>query len=97
MRTQLKNNNYKEVLDTINIDYDDAVHEYLLLTLHGKIADLLSECELFEKKYKTTFLQFEKQIENLNSENFNQYNDFLAWKFTNEGLHFYQLQLDKII
>jgi len=90
-------NKIQLVLNNINYRTEEALNEFLLLKLSGKIAEFAADCEFYENKYKCALIAFEKQIEMQDNENDVQYHDFLAWKFAMESRNFYQNQLSSIL
>ena len=84
-------------LQAINYNIHDALSEFLLLKLSAKIAQFNQECLFYEKKYNCNFQDFEKKINNrANEENFEEYDDYLAWKFSAESKEHYTNKLSAI-
>ena len=97
MATLNLNKKYASTLKALNYNIEDAINEFLLLKLSGKIAEFTEDCSFYEKKYKTIFKAFEKKINNKsNDENFEEYDDYLAWKFAEESKRYYQNNLDRL-
>lgn len=87
METILLDNNLKNGLTALNSTPENALKEFIILNLSDKISKFKSEVELYEKKYKMDFNAFEKIIETRsNEENFEEYDDYMAWKFAREQI-----------
>ena len=88
---------FLQVLDALNYNINDAVHEFLHFKIVRKISEFKSENLFYSNKYEMNFNDFEKSIEELeNEENINAYDDYLAWKFAQDSLDYYENQLKKI-
>ncbi|MFQ5637957.1 MAG: hypothetical protein ACE5IR_08160 [bacterium] len=78
------------VLKDLGIDEKDATREYALLNASQKAGELAHECDAFKQKYRMSFEDFEKRLRNRNQENFDEEDDYLAWKCAVEGLAFWR-------
>jgi len=68
-------------------DLKSFVKNQALLLMLAKMEKYLSEDRLFEKKYKTSFEEFEQKLKNLkNAEVFEQEDDYLDWRYARENL-----------
>lgn len=91
------NNKLIPVLESLNYSVNDAISEFLLLKIHNKISEYKNEIYFHTKKYRKSFSEFEKYINSIeNSENLVEYNDYLAWKFADDSLNYYENQLKSI-
>ena len=91
------NNKYISVLESINYSADDVIKEFLMLKLHNKIAEYKSEIKYYSNKFQQSFEKFETYINSIeNSEDIDEYNDYLAWKFSYDSLNYYKNQLTMI-
>lgn len=91
------NNKYIPVLESLNYNVNEAVSEFLLLKIHNKISEYKNELLYYSEKYKKSFTKFEEYINSIeNSENIDEYNDYLAWKFSFDSLDYYENQLKTI-
>ncbi|MFQ5707717.1 MAG: hypothetical protein ACE5HO_09730 [bacterium] len=78
----------------ISSEYEALVDRALLITL-GKITKYKTEIDQFQKKYQTTFEDFEKRLLNQkNDENFEVEDDFLDWRFAEEALRIWEKRRD---
>ncbi|MBI4649527.1 MAG: hypothetical protein HY738_23735 [Bacteroidia bacterium] len=91
------NTKFLDGLYALNYNVQDALGEFLLLKLSAKIAEFNQECHFFEKKYNCNFQDFGKKInDRINEENFEEYDDYLAWKFAEESRTHYVNNLSSI-
>jgi len=49
------------------------------------ILEFEEECERFGQKYLISFEEFEKSVLNAKDEKFEEWGDYIAWKFAEEG------------
>ncbi len=86
---KIKNSHYKPIMKIIRdsgIETPERARiDYSLISASSKVSKFKEECRLFEKKYKMSFSDFEKKIENKKEENFEKWDDYLAWKFANDA------------
>ncbi len=96
MQTLVKDK-FIPALESLNYNVNEAVNEFLLLKIFSKISEYKSEVSYFSKKYKQDFMKFENQINSTeNAENITEYDDYLAWKFSQDSLNYYKQQLETI-
>jgi hypothetical protein len=89
---------YVSALKTFNLKVEDALSEFIILNLSRKIAEFKNECEMFEKKYEIDFETFEDRImEKINEEDFEEEDDYLAWKFADESKSLLKKRLEEIL
>jgi hypothetical protein len=58
----------------------DLYYSSIIFELH----QTKSKFEIFEKKYNSSFNDFEKKIKNSKKENFKQWDDYIEWKGLNK-------------
>ncbi len=93
----LVNNKLIPVLESLNYSINEAVREFVFLKIHNKISGYKNEMSFYTKKFNKTFSEFEEYINGVDeSENIDEYNDYLAWKFANDSLNYYKHQLEEI-
>jgi len=91
------NNKFIPALEALNYNLNDAINEFLILKIHNKISEYKNEIIFYSNKYKKDLKEFEEYINSIeNSENIDEYNDYLAWKFSFESLNYYENQLKRI-
>ena len=91
------NNKYITILESLNYNVNEAVNEFLLLKIYNKISEYKNELIYFSEKYKKSFKNFEIYINSIEkSEDIDEYNDYLAWKFSFDSLNYYENQLKTI-
>ena len=84
-------------LKVMNHTAEEALKEFLLLNLSEKISEFKNECEFYESKYEMAFKAFEHYLkEKINDENFEEEDDYMAWKYAEESKLFLQEKLDEI-
>ncbi|BCV22965.1 hypothetical protein [Moorella sp. Hama-1] len=64
----------------------EVLKEQALLLILAKINRYRTECSFYEKKYGMTFTKFATMIQENDSEDFEQEDDFLDWRFAYETL-----------
>lgn len=98
MITVEMNEKYASALKSINYKMEEALDEFLILKFSASIAEYTDECKFFEAKYRVDFKSFEDRIQNrVDEEDFEEYDDYMAWKFAEEGRQYYQEQLNEIV
>jgi len=89
---------YVAALKTFNLNVEHALSEFIILNLSKKISEFRNECEMFEKKYEIDFKEFENRIkEKINDEDFEEDDDYLAWKFADESRSLLKKRLEEIL
>lgn len=61
----------------------ESFYEFLLSTSITKMTEYKKQMEIFERKYKTEFEEFQKRIRMSEKEDFEEWDDYIIW----EGLH----------
>ncbi|MBI5473505.1 MAG: hypothetical protein HY961_14270 [Ignavibacteriae bacterium] len=81
-----------------NLGYSDeqALRDFAHLQASQKHAELNLEASFFEQKYKMSFSQFEAMLKSRAEENFDNEDDYLAWKFAHDGVKYWKAQLDSL-
>jgi hypothetical protein len=98
MQKQVVHEKYVSGLKLLNLTVDEALKDFLILNLSEKIAGFKSESSFFEKKYQTDIQSFQKRIQKkINAEDFDEDDDYLAWKFAEESKTYLQKKLEDIL
>lgn len=84
------------VLKELGISPKNAVRETALFNASQKAAEFAQECEAFASKYGLSFAEFEKKIHSQSEEDFAEYDDYLAWKFAQEGAGYWRDKIQKL-
>ena len=88
---------YLSALKILNYDVRHALEDFLILNISGKLIAFKDECDAFKKKYGLNFASFEKKLnKKINKENFQEEDDYMAWKFAEESRQFLQTKLDEL-
>jgi hypothetical protein len=72
------------------------MRETALFNASQKAAEFRQECEAFEGKYGLSFAEFEKRIHSQSEEGFAEHDDYLAWKFAQEGTEYWRDKIQKL-
>ncbi len=86
----------KTVLKDLGINEKRAIRDYAMLNASQKATEFTQECEAFERKYKMSFQDFEKQIKESTKEIFEKEDDYLAWKFSFEGADYWREKVEQL-
>lgn len=88
----------QDVLDELNYSSsEDVALEYILLQAKSKIAEYEEEVQSFRKKYNMSFDEFQQKLETTKEdENFDEEEDFMAWKFAKEAIDYWQEQIETL-
>ncbi len=74
-----------------------VLREHALLTIHAKLSHYESECALYEKKYGAPLAELRKRLEQkINSESFEEEDDFLDWEYADSAMNWWRLQMKDI-
>lgn len=85
METILVNKKFNLLLKALSInDIDEFIIDSLVTEILYKISDHSEEIKHFETKYGKSFEIFKKEYES-GKENFEKYDDFMAWEFSQQG------------
>jgi hypothetical protein len=89
---------YLAALKLMNYNVEDALADFIILNLSEKISEFNNECEIFERKYNIDFNSFEKKIiKKKNEENFEEEEDYMAWRFAVESRNFFKAKLGELV
>ncbi len=78
------------ILNDLGISEQGAIRSFALLSASQKLAEFNQECAAFRHKYNARFIEFEKRIKSPAEEIFNEEEDYMAWKFAEEGVVYWQ-------
>lgn len=84
------------VLQDLGVDEQGAVRSFALLNASQKLAEFKQECAAFQSKHRTAFSAFEKRIEAQTEENFGEEEDYMAWKFAEEGAAYWREKVESL-
>lgn len=76
-------------------DVKDVIKDSLITEVLYRASKFSEEVEQFEKKYSKTFLQFKKEYES-GSEDFEKYDDLMAWEFAEQGRDYWDKKLEEL-
>jgi len=63
----------------------EALVDYSLISAMHKKSEFEEECNRFGQKYDMAFKEFEKKVIGAGEENLEEWDDYLAWKFAEDG------------
>jgi hypothetical protein len=72
------------IFDHLNLSEDKVLDEMALLSANQQYSEYAMEVEYFEKKYNDTFNSFDKKFQKTPASHEIE-NDWMAWKFAEEG------------
>lgn len=82
-----------EALDYSNTE--DVALDHVLLEAKAKCSEYREEVKRFREMYGVTFHEFKDQVESTeNQEDFEEEEDFMAWKFAMESLEYWEERVD---
>lgn len=86
----------QDVLNELNYSSsEDVALEYIILQAKSKIAEYEEEVQGFQKKYNMDFDDFQQKLENTKGdENFDEEEDFMAWKFAKGAIDYWREQIE---
>jgi len=84
------------VLQDLGVNEQSAVRSFALLNASQKLAEFQQECAAFQSKYRMAFSAFEKKIEAETEENFGEEEDYMAWKFAEEGMVYWREKVERL-
>jgi len=84
------------VLQDLGINEQGAVRSFALLSASQKFAEFKQECAAFQSKHRMAFSAFEKRIEAQTEENFDEEEDYMAWKFAEEGVAYWREKVESL-
>ena len=74
----------------------DALVEYSLISAMHKRSEFEDECNRFARKYNVNFEEFEKRVTHAKEESFEEWDDYMAWKFAEKGRKHWNKRIDKL-
>ncbi len=90
--------NIFNVMKSMNLTPEKIINEYLILNISNKISLYSAECKFYETKYNSNFNDFEKKVNNEeNKENFEEWDDYLAWTWAFQNFEFYKKNLKELL
>ena len=84
------------VLKDLGITELAAMRGYALLSTSQKLAELQQECLAYRQKYHMSFRDFRNRLAAAEQENFEEHDDYLAWKFAEEGVVYWHDMLERL-
>lgn len=84
------------ILQDLGISEKGAIREFALLTASQKLAEFNQECVAFRHKYNMTFSEFEHKIRARTEEIFADEEDYMAWKFAEEGAAYWRDKVERL-
>ena len=85
---------HEMIFSKLNLSKEQVLDEVALLSAHQKLSEFEMEIEYFEKKYNTSFDEFEKKLKK-NFAGYDLENDWLAWKFAIDGKNYWTALLNQ--
>ncbi len=76
-------------------DVNELVKDSLVTEILYRISNYSDEIEVFEKKYGKVLKEFQKEYES-NKEDFEKYDDLMAWEFAEQGREYWEQKLKDI-
>ena len=93
MKTVSKSTTFKNLLKDLAItDVSRIIRDTLLTEILCKISDFSDEVKHFEEKYGKSLTYFIKEYES-NDEDFDKYDDLMAWEFAEQGKQYWENKL----
>ena len=89
-------NTAAEILQDLGISEKGAIRSFALLNASQKLAEFHQECMAFLHKYDMTFSEFEKNIKSRQEEIFTEEEDYIAWKFADEGTAYWREKVEQL-
>lgn len=84
------------VLKYLGVTELGAMQVNALLSASQKLAQLQQECLAYRQKYRMSFADFQNKLTAAEQENFEEHDDFLAWKFAEEGVAYWSDILERL-
>ncbi len=76
-------------------DVNELIKDSLVTEILCRISNYSDEVEVFEKKYGKVLKEFQKEYES-NKEDFEKYDDLMAWEFAEQGREYWEQKLKDI-
>jgi hypothetical protein len=84
------------ILNDLGISEQGAIRGFALLSASQKLAEFSQECTAFRNKYNLTFSEFEKSIKSRSDEIFTEEEDYMAWRFAEEGVAYWREKVERL-
>jgi len=91
MRSQLQN----EIFDSLHISKDKLLDEMGILLASHQLSEYSMEISFFEQKYQSSFDGFDAVFQQKQG-SLELEDDWMAWKFAEEGKTYWQTLLQKV-
>jgi len=76
---------------------DVALNEITLLSAANQLAQFREECARFEKKYRMSLAQLERQLkQRRGQESFALEEDLMAWQFAHDGVEYWAPRVEEL-
>ncbi len=76
-------------------DLNELVTDYLATEILARISDFSQEVEHFQAKYHQPLHAFKTQYER-GAEDFERYDDLMAWEFAQQGKTYWEQRLERL-
>jgi len=91
----MKTGIHEKILPKLNLSKEQVLDEMALLSANQKYSEYAMEVECFEKKYNDTFCSFDQKFQK-SIASYETENDWMAWKFAEEGKNYWTSLLKDI-
>ena len=96
MSTITINDSVEDLLRELSFrDSREAIKEPLATEILARITAFQNEVKHFSEKYNKSFEALKKEYES-GSEDFQVYDDLMAWEFAEQGLEYWQKKLEEL-
>jgi hypothetical protein len=96
MTTITVNDELHNVLQELTVaDATEVIKDYVITEILSKISDFSQEAEHFQEKYGQSFREF-KTLYETGEEDFEQYDDLMAWEFAQQGKEYWEKRLEGV-
>jgi hypothetical protein len=90
MQELIANQKLNDILHELKFkDAKTLLKDSVVTEILCRISDFSQEVEYFEKKYGKSIVEFKTKYEQ-GEENFEQYDDLMAWEFAQEGKKYWE-------
>jgi hypothetical protein len=73
----------------------ELIKDSLITEILYRISSFSEEIDKFEKRYGKSFIEFKKEYE-VGEEDFEKYDDLMAWEFAQHGREYWEKKLEEI-
>lgn len=84
------------ILNDLGISEQGAIRSFALLNASQKLAEFNQECAAFRHKYNARFIEFEQRIKSPAEEIFTEEEDYMAWKFAEDGALYWREKAEQL-